>query len=202
MSQLFIRVTKGTGPIDLAIAKNFLRVDSTADDDLITSMIDAAVDFASDYTSRQYRTDTQWRLMLDEFDDRLCIRRSPVKAITKIERLVSNVWTTVSSSVYYLKQDVTFPEILLKSGQTWPTDVDEIEHGIRIDFTTEPHVASLDQVKQGILRLLSAMYEDRGDNEAMTAGSGVGAVMFPAINDLARKSGATQFFMSHRVPRI
>lgn len=202
MSQLYTRVTKGTNPIDLSTAKSFLRVDSSADDTLITGMIDVVVDFASDYAGRQYRTGSSWQLLLDEFDDRLCVRRSPVTAITSVERLVSNVWTAVSSSVYYMKNGALYPEILLKSGQSWPTDVDEIEHGIRISFTTDAHAPSLEQAKQGILRLLAAMYEDRGDDEALTNGAGVGAVMFPAINDLARKSGATQFFMSHRIPRI
>lgn len=202
MGQLYLRITKGTNPIDLAVAKSFLRVDSAADDALITSMIDAAVEYASDYTGRQYRTGATWRLMLDEFDDRICVRRSPVVAITAIERLVSDAWVAVTPSTYYLKQGVMFPEVLLKSEQAWPSDVDEIEHGIRIDFTSEPHTASLEQAKQGMLRLLAAMYEDRGDNEQLTTGAGVGAVMFPALNDLARKSGATQFFMSHRVPRF
>ena len=195
------RLTKGENPIDLATAKSYLKLDSTVDDDLVQNMLDASIDWCTSYTSRQYRAGARFRLLLDDFDDRICIRRSPVTAIHQIQYLKNDVWTTVSASVYYLKQSSGFPEVLLADGQAWPTDIDTIEHGVRIDFDTGPHAPSIDQAKMGMLRLISAMYDDRGDCERLLSASSNG-MPIAVFNDLARKSGAVQFLASDRMPRV
>lgn len=202
MSVLISRLTKGNDPIDLGTAKLFLKVDTSDDDVLIRQMLDVAIEYAQSYTGREYRSDTQWRLLLDEFADRICVQKSDVASITSIEYLVSSVWTAVATSVYYLKRNVLWPEILLADDQVWPTDLDTIEHGIRIDFTTQPHEPSVEQVKMGILRHVASMYADRGDSEPLVAGNAMGS-QFPLamFDDSARRSGAQQFYMSHRIPR-
>ena len=201
MADLYERLIEGTDPLDLATVKAYIKVDSTADDVLLQSMIESAVDFATSYTGRQYRADTRWRVTMDDFDNRICLRRSPVSSIISVEYLVSSVWTTVSSVVYYLKKSPTWSEVLLSDGQTWPTDLDTIEHGVRIDFETAPHAHTLDSAKLGMLRMIAAMYDDRGDCEKLMAATSNGMPL-AVFNDLARKSGAVQLWASARIPRI
>lgn len=202
MADHLINLTKGDDPLDLAEVKAYLKVDSADDDGLITALIDVAVEYAQSYTGRQYRASSQWRLLVDAFADRLCVRRSPVESITKIEYLVSSVWTTVASSVYYLKNGPLYPEILLSDGEVWPIDLDEIEHGIRIDFATGAHAPSLNSVKVGMLRHIAAMYDDRGDSEMLSSVQVGGALPLMVLNDTARRSGAPTFYASHRIQRI
>lgn len=205
MAEIITRLTAGTNPSGLSLSevKLHLKIDETLDNALITSLIDAAIDFASDYTGRQYRTGATWQLLSDELDDRVIVRRSPVSAVSEVARKVNGSWVAVSASTYYLKTAEPFDEIVLKSTATWPDDVDDIEQGWRVLFTTGAHAPSIGQAKIGILRLIAAAYDDRGDYESLTGGGGAaGNFSLAALNDLARKSGAAQFFASHRVARI
>lgn len=201
MADLLTRGALGTEPIDLATAKAHLKVTSTADDSLITALVTAVVDFVESYTGRQYRTGTAWTLLLDDFDDRMCIRVSPVAVITAVEYLLAGVWTTVPTSTYYLKRSATWSEVLLADGQAWPDDADTIEHRVRVSFTAGPHTESLQTAKAGMLRLLAAAYDDRGDCEPLV---NAGMTSFPLamMNDLTRKSGAAMFLAQHRIPRF
>lgn len=205
MAEFISRLTAGTNPTDLSLSsvKLHLKIDETMDNALITSLIDAVIDYASDYVGRQYRTGATWQLLADELDARVVLRRGPVTAVTEVARKVNGSWVVVSSSDYYLKSGEPFDEIVLKTSASWPDDADDIEHAWRVLFTTGPHSPSAGQVKAGVLRMIAAAYDDRGDYESLTGGGGIGEnFSLAALNDLARKSGAAQFFASYRVARI
>jgi hypothetical protein len=53
-------------PVTLAEAKLHLRIDSSAEDDLISTLITAATRWAEDYTDRTF-CQTQWQMRLDSF---------------------------------------------------------------------------------------------------------------------------------------
>lgn len=191
MSQLYTLTSQGTIPVSLDEAKAHLKVTNTKDDVLLTSLLEAVAEFAEIYTGRELRANT-WTLEIDDFVDRICIRKDPVVSITTVTRLVATVATVVSASVYYLKKGVQSQEILLSDGQTWPTDVDDREQAIVITFLTEAH-AAIEQARQGILRHVAYLYENRGDCDLSVSG---------IVGDSAKLSGAAALYSQFRISRI
>ena len=61
-----VRATEPANPVTLAEAKAQLRIDSSAEDDLISTLITAATRWAEDYTDRTF-CHTQWQMRLDSF---------------------------------------------------------------------------------------------------------------------------------------
>jgi uncharacterized phiE125 gp8 family phage protein len=176
--------TPGVMPVTLAEAKAHMKVTSDEDDDLITALIEAVTQWAEAYTGRDSRENV-WTLTIDEFEDRIELRRSPVASITSVKYIVSGSPVTISSSVYYLKKGHQWSEILLQEDQTWPTDLDEIEAGIEIEFKTEAP-RHLGRMKAGMLQHIALLYENRGDCDA----------------DTAKSSGATLLYDQFRIARI
>lgn len=187
MADLYELVTPGGDPISVkSLVKPYLRVEHDDDDELIKLMVRESVQNAERYTGQSLRPQV-WKLTIDEFADRICLRRSPVAAITTIQYLVSGSLVTIDDSVYYLKMGgPAFSEVLLSDGETWPTDIDEIEHGIEITFTTVA-VQNLDQMKAALLKAIAYHYENRGDCDA---------------EDAAKKSGATAQYDQIRIERV
>lgn len=180
-------VAYATSPVLLATAKSFMRVTSTAEDTLIQSLIDAATEWCEDYTGRQFRENT-WQLSLDEFYDRIDIRRSPVKEITSITHIVSGAPVTVDASTYYLKNLTQLSEVLLVDGKAWPTNTDVREQAIVISFTSAVYARALSRFTNAVLQLVSYLYENRGDCDC-----GI---------DSAIASGATKILNQFRIVRV
>ena len=61
-----VRATEPANPVTLAEAKLHLRIDSSAEDDLIGTLITAATRWAEDYTDRTF-CHTQWEMRIDSF---------------------------------------------------------------------------------------------------------------------------------------
>ncbi len=151
--------------VELDVAKAHLKVSTKVDDDLIVNLLRTALEYAESETGRDYRANT-WVLLIDEFADRICLRKSPVASITRIQYTVATAYDAlVSSPTYYLKKGRQFSEVLLVDGQTWPTDLAKVEAGIKITFTTEAD-RYLERAKVGMLRHLAHLYQHRGDYEA------------------------------------
>ncbi len=194
MSQLYTLTTQGPIPLSVKEAKEHLRITIDADDVYLTTLLEAATEFAEAYTGREYRVNT-WTLSIDAFADRIPICKDPLDAsapITSVTRLVSSVATTVASSVYYLKRGAQSSELLLDDGQSWPDDVDNREQAIVITFLTEVH-SSLEQVKVGILRHVAYLYENRGDCDLSVSG---------IVGNSAKLSGAAALYDQHRISRV
>lgn len=189
MSQVYSATTVAKAPVSLKEARSYLKIPDSVetDDDLIVLFVKAATEFAEKYTRRDFRAKT-WLLKVDEFEDRIELRRDDVDAITKIEHLVSTVLTTVATTIYYLKLGTQAAEVLLLDGQAWPTDTDVREQVVEITFTTQAH-ASVDQARIGILRHVAFLYENRGDCD-------------PKTGNAAELSGATFLYDQIRVSRV
>ena len=69
----------------------------------------------------------------------------------------------VASSVYYLKHLTQLDEILLVDGEDWPTDTDEREQAITIEFTAKAYTQGLDRFNNAVMRFVAYLYENRGD---------------------------------------
>jgi uncharacterized phiE125 gp8 family phage protein len=190
MTQFYNLKTEAASPIDLATAKAYLKVTSTSDDTLIQILIDAVTQWGEKYTTRDFRAKT-WELFIDAFADRIEMRRSPVDTIDTVTRLVLGTPTAVAAAVFYLKKGTQFSEVLLNDGQEWPTDVDEREQAIEIEFSTVAF-ACLDSIKDAILLHLAHVYTNRGD-----CGFDSDAVM-----NAAAQSGATIIYNQIRISRV
>lgn len=154
----------GKLPVSLAEMKACLKLpkgDSPEDNFLALLLEASTADVEKALGRREIRART-WTLLQDDFEDRICLRRDPVASITSVERLVSGTFTTVASSVYYLKQSPHFSEILVADGQEWPSDADTIEHRVRVVFVTAPHRCT-DIAKAAIKRHVTFMHQNRGD---------------------------------------
>ncbi len=193
MTQVYVRTVEGDSPVKIDEARDHLRLHTDDDDDLVSPLILAALDAAESYTRRDFRANT-YNLLLDEFTNRICLRRDVVDVIDSVTRIVATVVTAVPTSVYYLKRGVQASEILLQDGQTWPTDVDDREQAIVVTFTTKAH-GRLESAKSAILRLVAHLYENRGDCAVITSGG-------TAALNVVRASGAGAILDQFRVSRV
>lgn len=190
----------GPYPVLLADVKSYLRVDSTADDDVITLMIEASTQFAETYISRDLRT-RSWIATLDrfveEFTDRIELRRNQIDTITAVKYFNNEtipVETTIPATDYYPRKGQWWGYVVLKSTSDWPDDLDDVqeEQRITVEFTTIPPV-NIEQIQLALLRMIAAMYENRGD----CGGCGTSA---EAANLAGRLGGP--FLSQFRIPRI
>ena len=154
----------GKLPVGLAEMKECLKLPSTPgpEDDFISLLLEASTQDVEKALGRREIRARIWTLLQDDFEDRILLRRDPVASITSVEHLVSGSFVAVASSVFYLKKSHTFSEILVSDGQSYPTDTDTIEHGIKIIFLTEPHRCT-DIAKTAIKRQVTFMRQNRGD---------------------------------------
>ena len=174
---LYVLKTAGASPVLLADMKSYMKVTSSADDALIQAMIDAATEWGEKYTGREFTANT-WQLLLDSFAARIELRRSPVDTIDSITHLVSGSPVTIATSVYYLKKGNFCSEVLLQEDQSWPTNTDEREQAITIEFTTEKYRCG-DMIDLSIKRHVAFWYQNRGDCsdcDGAASGSGVTAI--------------------------
>ncbi len=188
MSALYELVSWAAAPVTLDDMKIYMTVTHSLHDDLIQELIDAATEYGEKYTTRDFRIKS-WKLLLDEFDDRICLRRSPVDSITTVKHLVSDVLTLVPDTVYYLKKGTQFSEILLQDGQTWPTDTDLREQAIEIVFATVAYTCG-NSINIAIKRWVSFAYANRGDCDCQDPST------------IGKLSGADFIYNQFRIARI
>lgn len=179
-------VSMEASPVSLTVMKGYLKITSTADDALIQSMIDAATEWGEKYTGRDFRAIT-WDLLLDCFTDRIELRRDPVASVTTVKHLVSGSQVTVPSTVYYLKKLVLSSEILLNEDQEWPTDTDNREQAIEIQFVTKGYRCQ-QSIIDAIERHVAFWYRNRGD--------------CPDAKKSAEGAGVTVIYNQFRISRV
>ncbi len=173
---LYTLTTEGQVPITLPAAKEYLKVESSADNSLIRLMLNTVTRYAEN-SGRDLRANT-WTLLLDSLEARICLQRSPIAAITSVKYTLAGVLTTIASSVWYLKKGLQWSELLLQDEQDWPTDGDNLEttneHTIEIVFTTGA-ASQLQAAKLGMMKHLAHLYQNRGDCSAAEAAEKSGA---------------------------
>lgn len=191
---IYTLITAATSPLSLADLKSYLKITNTAEDALLQRMIDSATEWGENYTRRDFRA-INWTLALDFFpSERIVLRRDPVDSINEITYPVDDVETIVDNSIYYLKKDVQTSEVVLRSGEDWPSDGDDIEQSITVDFATVGYFRQ-NLIIDALSRHIAHWYRNRGDCN----GGGTGNC---SCDTAAKESGATDIYDQFRVSRV
>lgn len=151
-------------PIDLAEAKLYLRVDTSADDALIEAMITAARESVERYTSRALVTQTIVE-KLDSFPPfGFRLSYHPAQSITSITYKDSNGATqTLSTDVYMLDNYDVPNAVVLKANQTFPTTYDE-HNVVTVTYVAGEDVSAVPKpIIQAMYLLIADYYENRTD---------------------------------------
>lgn len=186
MTCIYQTISKEASPLSVDVFRSYAKQYDSIDDYVIQDIIDACTEFGESYTGRSFRN-IAYRLSLDEFSSRILLNRSNISSIESVEYLVSGSYVEVSDSIYYLKNLIWESEILLLPNEEWPVDLDDIEQGIRIDFTSAAYPES-SKILLALKRHCLHVYMNRGDADD--------------ISDLVASSGASGFYNQFRIPRI
>lgn len=170
-----------TEPVSLDELKLFLKIDGTAEDDVLSILIASARRQAEEYTKRAFITQT-WALTMDGFGEldinvralgyncpppcfadgsrEIRLSRQPIQSVSNIKTTdTSNTQTTVDSAIYTL--DTSGGNILLNDGESWPTELRDFA-SVRIEFVAGYGATDVPEpIRQAILQYAATMYENR-----------------------------------------
>ena len=123
-------------PLSLTELKDHLRVVTTAEDTLLTSIGEAATRYAETRTNRQFMRAT-YTLKCDGFprdSEAIELPRPPLQSVTSITYVdADGASQTLSSSVYTVDTDSEPGRVYLAYDQTWPVTRD-IRHSVTITY--------------------------------------------------------------------
>src|ERR1700722_16969036 len=202
MTSFILTTPPSVEPVLLADAKQQARIDTTADDTLIGTLITAARQWAEQYTGRALVTQT-WQLWLDFWPssqelwwdgvrqgpvsgfDRLSyimLPRPPLQSVTSIQYFDdTDTPTTWDPSNYYVDTVRTPARVTLRIGATWPVP-ERLANGIMVQYVAgygNDGTAVPEQIKTAIRQLVSHWYDNRG--EAVAAPTARGTTIYPAV---------------------
>ena len=169
-----------TEPVTSTEAKSHLRVDTTADDTLIGTLITAARQHVEAHLRRALITQT-WELVTDAFPvgDVLRLPLPPLVSVTSIKYTDEDgAESTLSSGLYVVDTDSTKGRVVLKNGETWPSVTLAAANGVRVRYVAGYGEASAvpRPIRQAILLLIGTMYENR---ESVLVAQGVTVAQLP-----------------------
>lgn len=179
-------------PVTLATAKEFIRVDGTADDLALGVMLSAAVLRIETHIERKLITQN-WNIYFDQFpcswnepdwegerDGALSSLQNvkpeielpfgPLQSVTSFKTIdEDDAEHTFDAGEYSIDTLNAFGRIKLKMGSVWPATVLKPVNGIKIAgvFGFGDAAANVpDPIKQAILMFFTKLYENRGDNNS------------------------------------
>ena len=158
-------VTAATAPLfTTAEAKDFLKVDTTADDTLIDNLVAAATESCQIYTN-QYFINTVVSQHADNWSGTTTLYKSPVHTFTEIAYLDSVGAEQTWNAAEYIVDKISHPARieLSSTGSGYPTILGEI-NVITIKYTVGYGTSSddvPDGIKSAVLITLANLYENR-----------------------------------------
>ncbi len=123
-------------PVSVPEVQTHLRVDSDADEDLVSALAVAAREWCEAATNRQFCTATL-RTGLSGFpaEGAITLPRAPASAVTGITYLDSaGASQTLSPGAYVLAADLAPAEVSLAPGASWPATADRAD-AVTITYT-------------------------------------------------------------------
>jgi len=152
-------------PVSLDTVKSYLKLSGTAEDDILTIFIEAARDFAEEYTGRTL-INTTFTTFRDDFNDDLTLRRSKLQSLTSFEYLLNGSFTAVNSSLYGVTNENDYSSIFEKDDQNFPDLDANIPQAVKIVFIAGYGASSSDipsSLRLALLAHIADMYANRGD---------------------------------------
>lgn len=157
-----------TVPVSLADAKEYLRVDFTKDDNVITNLIASSVSWGEGFCNKDFST-KEWRGFYDsacfsnaEIYPYLSLDKDNVQSVTSVEISVNGSYETTSEFIY--KPRGGFDRILLTDDVTIDNDV---AYTFRVVFSSG-YSTLPDLLKNAILETIAFLYENRGDAPSLS----------------------------------
>jgi uncharacterized phiE125 gp8 family phage protein len=159
----------GNEPISLDDMKTHLRVDITDDDELITGYMIAAR-ISCENIAGKFFIDQTWDLWDDGFPGSsiLTLPRGmgPLQSVTHIKYWDQDDQEQTFDSANYIVDDKSEPaRIVLRSGETWPSDILAEINGVNVrvvvGFGDDADVP--ENIKQAIKLTVGHYYENRED---------------------------------------
>jgi len=156
-----------TEPITLDEAKNHLKVDSADDNVLIGNLITTARQLAEKETKRAFITQT-WQMFLDTAPHVIEIPKPPLQSPLVSIKVIDTDGTesTISKDNYIVDASENSPgRVVPKLGYVWPyhrgfaSFIIEYKAGYGDNADDVPR-----GIRDGILKLITYLYENRGDN--------------------------------------
>ncbi len=156
-------VTAATGNILTSNeVKTHLKVDTTADDNLIAALIVACTNSAQEYTNRFF-LETTLDMFADEWKEISTLLKSPVTSVDSIKYFdQDDNQQTLDTSVYAFDMVSMPARIFLKPNQSFP-ELSERKNAIEVRYKVGVSSASdVDQaIKQAVLLTIGNYYENR-----------------------------------------
>lgn len=156
----------GNAPLSLAEAKEWLRIEHTYDDSVISALIESASDYAQqrigDKMLLRNHTVIEFR---SQFCPKMLIEVGPVSGVTVVAyRNAMGDWITVPTTTYYYEVVGSCCTISLYTGSTWPTPSALWQYGVRLEYTAGMDAQNVPANIKTAMRLLIAFwYENRED---------------------------------------
>lgn len=153
-------------PVSLAEAKLHLRVDSTDEDALISSLITAARQHAEHVTRRAFITQT-WEVQMDGWPDgdTIEVPLPPLQSVTSVSYYDAGGTEYTMPSTDYIVDTKSAPgRIVLAYGKSWPSTTLRPAAGVVVRFVGGYGSAASDvpaAIKAAMLLHIGALYEHR-----------------------------------------
>jgi len=150
----------------LSEVKNYLKVDTSADDTLITTLLQSAREVAERYLNQALITQT-----ITEKLDRLnspviYLSVSPVISVSSFQYADSqNTTQTYNASNYIVDTFEKPARLSVAYGKTWPTlygNINDVTITYTAGYNTEPSGVPM-QIRQAILMMIADSYDNRED---------------------------------------
>ena len=179
MGGLARTVAPATTPVSLSEVNLACRIDTSAEDALITGYLNSAIEQLEGTAKgnkgilgRALITQT-WALYLDDFPAGDCFELPlpPLQSVTSIQYYNdAGTLTTLSSSVYQVDTVSEPARVMLKLGQTWPTVEQQLLNAVVVTFVAGYGNASAvpEALKASLYLLVQKAYDATrtGDDKA------------------------------------
>jgi uncharacterized phiE125 gp8 family phage protein len=151
--------TTFTDVISLATAKAHLRVDSSDEDTLITSLINTAGEIVEEYTG-QYLSSCSFTYYADYFSELMQVHVGPGLSITSVQYIKEDGTTNTWPDSNYYTDLKSYP--IRVQFENLPNEVDDRVHAVSISgtagYSTVPSA-----LKSAMLLIIGHLYEHRKD---------------------------------------
>lgn len=187
MKKLVLVTAPTTDPVTVTEVKQWLRIDTAADDQILKNLIKSATSMLEDWTGRKFITQT-WDYWLDSFpriggiddwqgtkdgrladelkqDSKIYLPIAPLASLTSIKTVTDDgtEYTYALSNVVVDNHDAV-PRVSIKNSTTWPTTFLRPITGVQVRgvYGYGAATAVPFPLKQAIMETVGAMYDGRG----------------------------------------